>query len=415
MSKIFTGIPIGYDVGVLVNGDTVINMANAQVIDSSNLYMVDLDNNIFYGYTPKVGDYIKILEIFDDKLLILASHDSSALLWYIGYFDTNVLVQNVMIRKNTITWNDSANKNIFNQNGDMIYSLPATQAIQFLYETPNNDYMCILYNDENGELNTGYVSIDEGIFYRYSTLPTNKYPIVPNIKGLDKGECFNDTKYYTKTGDIIKVGDLTLNISKLNVLNAQDEFIYSAGFSNKLVEFVKLREGFSSSAYQDSTGHWTIGYGHLITGQDGFNSNSNISMQSAQTLLINDLNTLCLSLKERVKENYPSFKFTTKNQLDAILDLAYNNGLIIVDTNLEHSIFKDILNDRIEDLQIDFCEWCHGDINGEERAIFGLYKRKLEDFIMFTTALYVNLEEDNIEQLQKNLDYISSFENNMWY
>lgn len=415
MNKIFTGIPIGYNVGVLVNGESVIDMPNAQVVNSSNLYMVDLDNNIFQGYIPRVGDYIKILEIFDDKLLVLASHDSNALLWYIGYFDTNVLVQNIMIRKNTITWNDSDNKNIFNQNKEIIYSLAATQAIQFLYETPNNDYMCILYNDENGVLNTGYVSINEGKFYRYPTLPTNQYPSSPSIKGAKINKDSNNTEYYTRTGNIIKVGDLTLNINKLNVLKARDEIIYNAGFSSKLVDFVKLREGFSSNAYQDSTGHWTIGYGHLITGEDGFTSDSTISIQSAQTLLINDLSMLCLSLKERVEENFPNFKFTTTNQLDAILDLAYNNGLIVIDVNLEHSIFKDILEGKIEDLQLDFCEWCHGDINGVERPIFGLYKRKLEDFIMFTTGMYISFQENNIQELQQNLSYSSNFSNNMWY
>lgn len=167
MDRIFTGIPIGYNVGVLTNFSSMIDIANAQVVNLSNLHMVDLDNNIFYGYKPEIGDYIKILEIFDNKLLVLASHNSNSFLWYIGYFNMNVLDQNIIIRKNTIQWNNLNNKKVFDQNNNLIYSLPENQVIEFLYETPNNDYMCILYSSEDGKLNTGYISIDEGIFYRY--------------------------------------------------------------------------------------------------------------------------------------------------------------------------------------------------------------------------------------------------------
>lgn len=59
--------------------------------------------------------------------------------------------------------------------------------------------------------------------------------------------------------------------------------------------------------------------------------------------------------------------------------------------------------------------YAYGQINGQERPIFGLYKRKLEDFIMLTTGIYINLPGSNIELLQSNLQFTSNFSQNIWY
>lgn len=400
----------------MVNGQTVINMANAVVINSNGLNLIDLNDEVFTGYIASNGDLIKILEIFEGKLLVLVSHDENAEDWIIGYFNLDNLVTNIMIRKNTIEWDNALVKTVVNSNKEIIYQLPATQIIQFLYETPLNNYACILFNDSLGNLMTGYVAMCNGIFYRYAELPSQKYPNSPQIKDNTSNAIdTTSTKFYQQIGNIIKVGDLTLNINNLNVLNEKNNTIYTAGFSSNLVSFVKLREGFSSTAYLDSTGHWTIGYGHLITGTDGYTSNSTITEDDAETLLINELTSLCNELKKQININFSNFKFSNTNQLDAVLDLAYNNGLIVVSNQLEHSIFKDIENNQLENLQFDFCEWCHGGINGIERPIFGLYKRKLEDFIIFTTGLYISLNEMNLEQLENSLKFKSNFNENIWY
>lgn len=409
MINIITGIPLGHKVGSLVNANSIMHMPNAQVVDSTKLKLVDLNNKICTSYIASNGDYVKILEIFEDKLLFLVSHNLNSEYWKIGYFNLNDLVTKILIRKNSISWFSSSKKQVFNCSGEIIYSLPTTQIVQFLYETQDNKHVCLLFNDEVGNLRTGYVDISEGIFYRYCELPSNLYPIAPKLLNYDI------IISQSEKNSIFKVGDLTLNTKILDILNTKNEIIFSSGYSSNLLNFIKLKEGFSSKAYIDSTGHLTIGYGHLIIQGDGFTDSSIITQSQANNLLINDLNKLCYSLKLAIKNNFPNFKFQKTYQLDAILDLAYNNGLIIADNCLEHSIFRDFINGSLQNLQYDFCEWCHGNINGEEQVIFGLYKRKLEDFIIFMTGLYINLPGNNIYQLQHILNYQSKFQKNIWY
>ena len=412
MTLIKTGIPLGYNVGSTVDGETVMHMANAQVVNTKNLRLVNLKGKAYTGYMPTKGDYIKVLEVFEDKLLVLVNHSMDTEEWKIGYFKLDTLVTNIIIRRNTVTWKNASIKNIFDVYGNIIYKLPATEIVQFLYETNDNNYVCILFNDETGSLKTGYVAINEGVFYRYPELPLTLYPTKPHI--LDGPTSYEESGT-VNLKNTLKVGDLTLNLKELSVLNVKDEIVFNSGYSNNLVKFIKLKEGFSASAYVDSTGHWTIGYGHLIIPDDGFNSQSVITEKQAEDLLIKELDNLCYALKLTLKTSFPSFVFKESYELDAILDLAYNNGLIIVSNKLEHSIFRDVLANQTSNLQFDFCEWSHGNIKGQERVIFGLYKRKLEDFIIFKTGLYINLPGKTIEELESVLKYQSKFTNNIWY
>ena len=73
----------------------------------------------------------------------------------------------IQIDENSVTWNGSNNVTVYNSNGDVIYSLPTSQTVQYLYTTPDGNYACILYNDNNVSgwpLVTGYVSINDGTF-----------------------------------------------------------------------------------------------------------------------------------------------------------------------------------------------------------------------------------------------------------
>ncbi|MGL4655504.1 MAG: glycoside hydrolase family protein [Sarcina sp.] len=412
MTFIKTGIPLGYSVGSVVNGNTVMNMPNAQVVNTKNLRLINLKGKIYTGYIPSKGDYVKVLEIFEDKLLVLVNHNIDTEEWKIGYFALDTLVTNVMIRRNTVSWKDNSIKDVFDVDGNIIFKLSANKIVQFLYESNDNNFVCLLFNDETGALKTGYVAIDEGIFYRYPELPITLYPTKPNI--LDNSTCYENLEKESLETNL-KVGDLTLNLKKMKILNTKDEVVFSSGYSSNLLSFIKLKEGFSANAYIDATGHWTIGYGHLIIPGDGFSSQSVINEMEAEDLLIKDLNNLCYTLKRTLKESFPNYNFVHSYELDAVLDLAYNNGLIIVSNQLEHSIFRDSMNGNYADLQTDFCEWCHGNIQGQERIIFGLYKRKLEDFIIFKTGLYIDLMEENIEELEINLKYKSKFTNDIWY
>ncbi|MGL5577087.1 MAG: N-acetylmuramoyl-L-alanine amidase family protein, partial [Sarcina sp.] len=170
---IVTGIPLGNAVNSEVPGDTVMNMPNAQVVGNQNVPMVYLNGSNIPNAYASPGNEVKILEIFKNMVLVLIPVGSGAEgngEWVIGYFKPSVLGNTVEVNYNTITWNDGSNKTVVDSNGNFLYSLPASQTIQFLYETTNDNYACILFNDSTGALATGYVSMSEGTFYRYSYL-----------------------------------------------------------------------------------------------------------------------------------------------------------------------------------------------------------------------------------------------------
>lgn len=177
--SIETGIPLGYAPNSRVPANTAVQMPNAQVISNNNIPMVDLAGNTIPNAYGSPGNLIKILEIFEDKLLVLiplGNGSTPGEEWVIGYFDLSVLPNQLRIRKNIVTWNNSSDKTIFNSDGSILCSIPATRVVQFLYETIDNNYACILFNDNLGNLVTGYVSINDGTFLRYP----EEGPALPN-------------------------------------------------------------------------------------------------------------------------------------------------------------------------------------------------------------------------------------------
>ena len=435
---IYTGIPVGHAVNSIVDGNTVMQMPNAQVVGNSNVPMVYLNGEtVPYGYASP-GNDIKVLEIFEGMLLVLVPVGNGPTgdgQWTIGYFDTSVLGNTVEINYNTITWNDASNKTVVDGNGNFMYSLPADQIIQFLYETPNGNYACILFNGADGELLTGYVPMSDGTFYRYDYLRTGSLqaPGIANNSTPQSGsgstsqpssgstsqpssgstsQSTNLMPCATQNGNIITVGDLTLNLNELTYIDCSSNYVYSNGYSQKYVDFVKAAEGLNLSAYLDITGHWTIGYGHEFTPgveKNGytFYEDSTISLSEANAVLIADLNATSQAMVAQLSSSFPSFSFTTTSQFDAILDMAFNLGVYEgeLGSGLQHSIFADCLASNYSNLQLAFVEWCHGKVDGVEEAVFGLYRRRLEEFIMFTTGLYVSLPSGNIGQIESLLDF----------
>lgn len=250
---IYTGIPVGHAVNSIVDGNTVMKMPNAQVVGNSNVPMVYLNGEtVPYGYASP-GNDIKVLEIFEGMLLVLVPVGNGPTgdgQWTIGYFDTSVLGNTVEINYNTITWNDASNKTVVDGNGNFMYSLPADQIIQFLYETPNGNYACILFNGADGELLTGYVPMSDGIFYRYDYLRTGSLqaPGIANntptsspsssgsgssntpsstsqyLYGMDissyfEGQVANMCNYFSQQGTPLSIAQVELTCGTTNQLN----------------------------------------------------------------------------------------------------------------------------------------------------------------------------------------------------
>ena len=442
---ITTGIPTGHAVNSVVDGTIVMNMPNAQVMGNQNVQMVYLNGTpVSYGYASP-GNDVKVLEIFEGMLLVLVPVGSGAEgdgQWTIGYFETSVLGNSLGINANTVTWNDNSTKTVVDGNGNYIYSLPATQTIQFLYETPNNNYACILFNGSNGDLQTGYVPMSIGTFYRYDYLrsgslqapgiahhiaptPAPVKPIHPSSSGVAPSGS-NLMPCVTKTGDILKVGELTLKLDELNYYTTnQNPYVYSDGFTENYVTVVKNLEGWRPHAYQDVEGNWTIGYGHLFVPgvpRNGytFYENSFIGDTEGHNLLVKDLSVKAQIIKNDLAQDFPSLEFKPC-QFDATLDLVYNGGSGCFSSS--HNIFRDTLNKNYSGIQFGFEEWCHVKLNSNQATtgiagfypLFGLYKRRLEDYIMYTTGLYVNLPSTNLPVVEQLLDFTSVYSSTIQY
>lgn len=85
-----------------------------------------------------------------------------------------------------------------------------------------------------------------------------------------------------------------------------------------VIDMLKRHEGLRLSAYQDSLGYWTIGYGRLIDAR----KNAGISRAEAEQLLRHDVERLEIELAKR-----PWWLKLNATRQAVIVDMAYNLGL----------------------------------------------------------------------------------------
>ncbi|QEL55978.1 lysozyme [Chromobacterium paludis] len=97
------------------------------------------------------------------------------------------------------------------------------------------------------------------------------------------------------------------------------------------INLIKQFEGLKLTAYQDSVGVWTIGYGH--TGTD-VQPGQTISSDQAEQLLRQDLVRFEQGVGKLVKTPI------NQNQFDALVSFSYNLGL----GNLQSSTLLRLLN-----------------------------------------------------------------------
>lgn len=87
--------------------------------------------------------------------------------------------------------------------------------------------------------------------------------------------------------------------------------------SNTGLELIKKYEGCELSAYQDSVGIWTIGYGHTA----GVQSGQIITQAQADAYLRSDC-----SAAEKAVNSYDSKYKWSQNQFDALVSFTFNCG-----------------------------------------------------------------------------------------
>lgn len=130
--------------------------------------------------------------------------------------------------------------------------------------------------------------------------------------------------------------------------------------SSTLIQAIKKFEGVSLSAYQDSKGVWTIGYGHTNDVKKG----DRITQYQAEQFLREDLQQF-EAIANKVK------RIATQGKFDAILDFIYNCG----PANFESSTLKKYIEagKATWEIQEQFLRW----VNAGGRKLGGLVTRRI--------------------------------------
>ena len=130
--------------------------------------------------------------------------------------------------------------------------------------------------------------------------------------------------------------------------------------SQTLIDAIKRFEACSLTAYQDSVGVWTIGYGHT----NGVKRDDKIGQYQAEQFLREDLAKF-----EAVADKCK--RLSTQGKYDAVLDFIYNCG----PANFEKSTLKKYIEygKKTWQIQEEFMKW----VNAGGKKLGGLVTRRI--------------------------------------
>ena len=132
------------------------------------------------------------------------------------------------------------------------------------------------------------------------------------------------------------------------------------------LELIKKFEGCETTAYQDSVGVWTIGFGHTKGVEEG----QTCSIEDAESMLADEMDEYEGYINNMVKVGLQQYEF------DALVAWVYNLG----PTNLGESTMLKVLNggqfDRVPD---EMNRWTRA--GGE--ILEGLVRRRQAESLMF--------------------------------
>jgi lysozyme len=137
--------------------------------------------------------------------------------------------------------------------------------------------------------------------------------------------------------------------------------------SQRLIDAIKKFEGCVLSAYQDTAGVWTIGYGHT----NGVKKGDKITAYQAEQFLKEDLAKF-EPIANKVKRIGGS-----QGKFDAVLDFIYNCG----PANFEKSTLKAYIEcgKATWEIQEQFLRW----VNAGGRKLGGLVSRRIWEAARF--------------------------------
>jgi len=134
------------------------------------------------------------------------------------------------------------------------------------------------------------------------------------------------------------------------------------------IDFIKKKEGIRLSAYADTGGKMTIGYGHLIKPGETFPAK--ITLEKAEEILRKDLVSVEQTINKCVERRID------QNQFNALCSLCFNIG----NNAFAKSTLVKLLNeDKILKTAQEFMKWDY--VNGKESP--GLLARRKDESALF--------------------------------
>lgn len=140
------------------------------------------------------------------------------------------------------------------------------------------------------------------------------------------------------------------------------------------IDFVKAHEGFQLTAYPDSGGIFTIGWGHT---DPSLKAGTTITQQQAEAYLTSDLETAALRLAGKVKQ--PIIDGLTDNQYAALLSFVFNLG------TPGTTIWADLNAGHYDQIPSDMMAFVYVHVNGQPVKVQGLVNRRADEVKLWST------------------------------
>ncbi len=138
----------------------------------------------------------------------------------------------------------------------------------------------------------------------------------------------------------------------------------------KCYDFIKSLESFKTTAYKDSAGVWTIGYGTIkYQDQSPVNAGDVITPEKAEALIEWEVNLKCKTV-DGATANVP----LTQNQYNALVSFAYNEGSGAL---LSSTLLKQVkANPSDPNIRASFMIWDKAHVDGKLVEVAGLKNRR---------------------------------------
>lgn len=140
--------------------------------------------------------------------------------------------------------------------------------------------------------------------------------------------------------------------------------------SKNAFDLVQNSEGCRLTAYPDTGGVWTIGYGHT----QGVYEGQTISQSEAIQMLSDDIQDAAQWVNDLVTSQL------SQNQFDALCDFVFNEGA----GNFKKSHLLTLLNlDNVSAAADQFDRWVYSEVDGKEVILEGLVRRRTAEKSLF--------------------------------